>query len=37
VIDSELTAAVNTVITGDKTAQEAMDELAAKIDTLLAE
>lgn len=35
--DSELAAAVTDVVNGDKTAQEAMDELAAKVDTLLAE
>ncbi|MCR5671003.1 MAG: extracellular solute-binding protein [Butyrivibrio sp.] len=35
--DSELAAAVTDVVNGDKTAQEAMDELAAKVDALLAE
>ena len=35
--DSELAAAVTDVVNGDKSAQEAMDELAAKVDTLLAE
>ena len=35
--DSELAAAVTEVVNGDKTAQEAMDELAAKVDGLLAE
>ncbi len=35
--DSELAAAVTEVIKGDKTAQEAMDELAVKVDALLAE
>jgi multiple sugar transport system substrate-binding protein len=36
VIDSELSEAVTTVMLGDKTAQEAMDELALKVDKLLA-
>ena len=35
--DSELAAAVTEVVNGDKTAQEAMDELATKVDALLAE
>lgn len=35
--DSELAAAVTEVVNGDKTAQEAMDELAEKVDALLAE
>lgn len=35
--DSELAAAVTDVVNGDKTAQEAMDELAEKVDGLLAE
>lgn len=35
-IDSELTAAVTSVINGEKTAQQAMDELAVKVDSLLA-
>lgn len=35
-IDSELSVAVTSVMAGEKTAQEAMDELAAKVDTLLA-
>ena len=35
--DSELAAAVTEVVNGDKTAQEAMDELAVKVDALLAE
>ncbi len=37
IIDSELNTAVNHVVNGDKTAQEAMDELAVKIDSLLAQ
>lgn len=36
-IDSELATAVTAVMNGDKTAQEAMDELAVKMDALLAE
>jgi multiple sugar transport system substrate-binding protein len=36
-IDSELTVAVTSVMNGEKTAQEAMDELAAKVDAMLAE
>jgi multiple sugar transport system substrate-binding protein len=36
-IDSELTAAVSEVMNGEKTAQEAMDDLAPKVDELLAE
>jgi multiple sugar transport system substrate-binding protein len=36
-IDSELTVAVTDVMNGNKTAQEAMDELAVKVDELLAE
>lgn len=36
-MDNELNAAVTAVINGDKTAQEAMDELAVKFDALLAE
>lgn len=36
-IDNELTTAVTAVMTGDKTAQDAMDELAVKVDALLAE
>lgn len=36
-IDSELETAVRAVMNGEKTAQEAMDELAVKIDALLAE
>ena len=35
-IDSELTAAVTSVMSGDKTAKAAMDELAVKVDALLA-
>lgn len=35
-IDSELSAAVTSVINGEKTAQEAMDQLAVKVDGLLA-
>lgn len=36
-IDNELSAAIFSVINGDKDAQSAMDELAVKMDTLLAE
>ncbi len=36
-IDSELATAVTAVMNGDKTAREAMDELAVKMDVLLAE
>ena len=36
-IDSELTASVTAVMNGEKTAQEAMDDLAKKVDVLLAE
>lgn len=36
-IDGELSAAVASVMNGEKTAQEAMDELAVKVDTLLAQ
>lgn len=36
-IDSELATAVTSVMNGDKTAQDAMDELAEKVDELLAE
>ena len=36
-IDAELSAAVTEVFNGEKTAQAAMDELAAKVDQLLAE
>lgn len=36
-IDSELSTAVFAVMNGEKTAQEAMDELAVKVDALLAE
>lgn len=36
-IDGELAAAVTAVMNGEKTAQEAMDELAVKVDTLLAD
>lgn len=36
-IDSELTASVTSVMNGEKTAQEAMDDLAEKVDALLAE
>lgn len=36
-IDSELSVAATAVVNGEKTAQEAMDELAAKVDALLAE
>lgn len=36
-IDSELSVAVQSVMAGEKTAQEAMDELAVKVDSLLAE
>lgn len=36
-IDSELSTAVTAVMNGEKTAQEAMDELAAKMDSLLNE
>lgn len=35
-IDTELSAAVTSVINGEKTAQQAMDELAVKADSLLA-
>ncbi len=35
-IDSELSVAVTSVVNGDKTAKEAMDELATKVDGLLA-
>lgn len=35
-IDSELSAAVTSVVNGEKTAQQAMDELAVKVDGLLA-
>ncbi len=36
-IDSELSAAVTEVVNGDKGAKEAMDELAERVDELLAE
>ena len=36
-IDNELNIAVTAVVNGEKTAQEALDELAAKVDTLLKE
>lgn len=36
-IDSELTAAVTSVVNGEKSAKDAMDELAAKMDKLLTE
>lgn len=36
-IDNELSIAVLSVMLGEKTAQEAMDELAVKVDSLLAE
>ena len=36
-IDSELTASVTSVINGEKTAQDAMNELAVKVDALLNE
>lgn len=36
-IDSELSVAVTSVMTGEKTAKEAMDELAVKVDAMLAE
>ncbi|MBP3468967.1 MAG: extracellular solute-binding protein [Lachnospiraceae bacterium] len=36
-IDSELATAVSAVMNGEKTAQDAMDELAEKVDALLAE
>ncbi len=36
-IDNELSVAVMSVMNGDKTAQEAMDELAVKVDALLTE
>ncbi len=36
-IDNELSVAVTGVMNGEKTAQEAMDELAVKVDALLAE
>ena len=36
-IDSELATAVTAVMNGEKTAQEAMDELAVKMDKLLAD
>ena len=36
-IDNELSVAVTAVINGEKTAQEAMDELAVKVDALLTE
>lgn len=35
-IDSQLTEAVTSVVNGDKTAQAAMDDLAASVDSLLA-
>ena len=35
-IDSELNAAVTSVVNGEKTAQDAMDDLAKKVDGLLA-
>lgn len=34
-MDNDLQVAMNAVVTGEKTAQEAMDELAASWDTLL--
>ena len=34
-MDNELTMAVTAVVTGEKTAQEALDELAAQWDELL--
>ena len=36
-IDNELNIAVTAVVNGEKTAQEALDELAAKVDALLKE
>ena len=36
-MDSELSVAVTAVMNGEKTAQEAMDELAVKFDDMLAE
>jgi len=36
-MDNDLTTAITAVVSGDKTAQEAMDELATKFDTLLAQ
>lgn len=36
-IDSELATAATAVMNGDKTAQDAMDELVEKVDALLAE
>lgn len=36
-IDSELATAVSAVMNGEKTSQEAMDELAIKVDALLSE
>lgn len=36
-MDNELTTAITAVVSGDKTAQVAMDELATKFDTLLAQ
>ena len=36
-IDSELSASVTSVMNGEQTAQEAMDDLAKKVDALLAE
>jgi multiple sugar transport system substrate-binding protein len=35
-IDSELTVAVTSVMNGEKSAQQAMDDLAVKMDELLA-
>ena len=34
-MDNDLTVAMTAVVTGEKTAQEAMDELASKWDELL--
>lgn len=36
-MDNELTNAMTAVVSGDKTAQEAMDELAIVFDQLLAQ
>ena len=36
-IDSKLSEAVTGVVNGDTTAQDAMDQLAAEVDELLAE
>ena len=36
-MDSELSVAVSDVMNGNKTAQQAMDDLAAEFDEMLAE